>query len=149
MKQVLLRRSHGRPTHMGENVVNAMYVNVGNVHHSVECEKQNVDVFYNTVSSSAGRCCCYPPPAAQIVIHPSLLCHLLVSEDLHARRSGQKALLFFKAHFTLCSFYYCSTYYNAVRMGGGGDNAMEDMCCEGLRAESRPRPANTWKCRGY
>ena len=28
--------------------MNAMYVNVGNVHHSVQREKQNVYVFYNT-----------------------------------------------------------------------------------------------------
>jgi len=32
---------------MGKKVVNAMYVNVGNVHHSVEREKQNVHVFHN------------------------------------------------------------------------------------------------------
>ena len=38
----------GRPTHMGKKVVNAMYVNVGNVHHSVEREKQNVKVFQTT-----------------------------------------------------------------------------------------------------
>jgi hypothetical protein len=30
--------------------------------------------------------------------------------------------------------YYCSTYYNAVREGGGG--GMEDMCYERLRAEA-------------
>ena len=29
--------------------------------------------------------------------------------------------------------YYCSTYYKAVREGGGG---MEDMCYERLRAEA-------------
>ena len=32
---------------MGKKVVNAMYVNVGNVNHSVEREKQNVHVFQN------------------------------------------------------------------------------------------------------
>jgi hypothetical protein len=31
--------------------------------------------------------------------------------------------------------YYCSTYYKAVRVGGGG-GAMEDMCYERLRAEA-------------
>jgi hypothetical protein len=30
--------------------------------------------------------------------------------------------------------YYCSTYYKAVREGGGG--GMEDMCYERLRAET-------------
>jgi hypothetical protein len=30
--------------------------------------------------------------------------------------------------------YYCSTYYKAVRVGGGG--AVEDMCYERLRAEA-------------
>ena len=30
--------------------------------------------------------------------------------------------------------YYCSTYYKAVRVGGGG--TMEDMCYERLRAEA-------------
>ena len=29
--------------------------------------------------------------------------------------------------------YYCSTYYKAVREGGGG---MEDMCYERLRAKA-------------
>jgi hypothetical protein len=33
---------------MGKKVVNAMYMNVDNVHHSVERENQNVDVFHNT-----------------------------------------------------------------------------------------------------
>jgi hypothetical protein len=32
----------------GKKVVNAMYVNVGHVHHSVKREKQNVHVFWNT-----------------------------------------------------------------------------------------------------
>ena len=32
---------------IGKNVVNAMYVNVGHVNHSVEREKQNVNVFSN------------------------------------------------------------------------------------------------------
>jgi hypothetical protein len=31
--------------------------------------------------------------------------------------------------------YYCSTYYKAVRVWGGG-GTMEDMCCERLRAEA-------------
>jgi hypothetical protein len=35
---------------------------------------------------------------------------------------------------TVC-VYYCSTYYKAVRVGGGG-GTMEDMCDEGLRAEA-------------
>jgi hypothetical protein len=30
--------------------------------------------------------------------------------------------------------YYCSTYYKAVRGGGGG--TVEDMCYERLRAEA-------------
>jgi hypothetical protein len=33
----------------------------------------------------------------------------------------------------VCVYYY-STYYKAVRVGGGG--TMEDMCYEGLRAEA-------------
>jgi hypothetical protein len=32
--------------------------------------------------------------------------------------------------------YYCSTYYKAVREGGGGGGEMEDMCYERLRAEA-------------
>jgi hypothetical protein len=35
----------------GKKVVNAMYVNVGHVHHSVEHEKENVNIFGDT----AGR----------------------------------------------------------------------------------------------
>ncbi len=34
----------------------------------------------------------------------------------------------------MCCVYYCSTYYKAVREGGGGE--VEDMCYERLRAEA-------------
>ena len=37
--------------------------------------------------------------------------------------------------FIVCvCVYYCSTYYKAVREGGGGGT--EDMCYERLRAEA-------------
>ncbi len=36
--------------------------------------------------------------------------------------------------FASVCVYYCSTYYKAVRGGGGG--GMEDMCYERLRAEA-------------
>ena len=35
----------------------------------------------------------------------------------------------------VCVFYYCRTYYKAVRVCVGG-GTMEDMCYEGLRAEA-------------
>jgi hypothetical protein len=37
--------------------------------------------------------------------------------------------------WTVC-VYYCSTYYKAVRVGGGGGGTIEDMCYERLRAET-------------
>ena len=36
-------------------------------------------------------------------------------EDTHAHFSSKKAVLF------VCVFYYCRTYYKAVRVGGGGE----------------------------
>ena len=53
-RQAGMCAAHAGP---GKKVVNAMYVNVGHVHHSVEREKQNVNVFWNTVSASS-----IPPP---------------------------------------------------------------------------------------
>jgi hypothetical protein len=41
----------------GKKLVHAMYVNVGHINHSVERERQNVHVFWNTVSASS-----IPPP---------------------------------------------------------------------------------------
>ena len=35
--------------------------------------------------------------------------------------------------FRVCVFYYCRTYYKAVRVGGG---RVEDMCYERRRAEA-------------
>jgi hypothetical protein len=40
--------AHTRPCWPKKKVVNAMYGNVGHVHHSVEREKQNVYVFWST-----------------------------------------------------------------------------------------------------
>ena len=34
----------------------------------------------------------------------------------------------------MCVFYYCRTYYKAVRVGGG--RRVEDMCYERRRAEA-------------
>jgi hypothetical protein len=45
-------------------------------------------------------------------------------------------------HWGVCDYYlgvcvyYCSTYYKAVRGGGGGGWRVEDMCYERLRAEA-------------
>ena len=36
----------------------------------------------------------------------------------------------------VCLFYYCRTYYKAVRVGGGGGRRVEVMCYERRRAEA-------------
>ena len=60
----------GRPTHMGKKVVNAMYVNVGNVHHSVEREEQTFRFLTTLPSGGGGRGANTPEKVAYT--HPNL-----------------------------------------------------------------------------
>jgi hypothetical protein len=61
------------------------------------------------------------------------------STELKTLQLGDRnpLLIFYSSLFSdrpcVC-VYYCSTYYKAVREGGGG--GMEDMCYERLRAKA-------------
>jgi hypothetical protein len=47
-------------------------------------------------------------------------------EEMYAARLKRNA--------SVCVFYYCRTYYKAVRVGGG--RIVEDMCYERRQAEA-------------